>query len=87
MKKTFTNEADQHIQVLKREQLGNGGRGKYFQHYTHQSNVDVLKPESLKAFPTSEAVNNALANMLVFSEALQSLLVGKAAKSSRRKAA
>ena len=87
MKKTSTNKADQDIPVLKREQLGNGVRAKYFQQYTRQSNVVVLKPEILKAFPTSEAVNKALANMLAFSEATQSLLEVKSAKGSRRKAA
>ena len=87
MKKTSTNKADQDIPVLKREQLGKGVRGKYFQQYTQQSNVVVLKPEILKAFPTSEAVNKALANMLAFNEATQSLLEVKGAKGARRKAA
>ena len=79
MKKTSTNKADQDIPMLKRAQLGNGVRGKYFQQYTRQSNVVVLKPEILKAFSTSEAVNKALANMLAFSEATQSLLEVKGA--------
>jgi hypothetical protein len=57
MKKTSTNKADQDIPVLKREQLGKGMRWKYFQQYTQQSNVVVLKPEIMKAFRTSEAVN------------------------------
>ena len=87
MKKTSTNKADQDIPVLKREQLGKGVRGKYFQQYTQQSNVVVLKPEIMKVFPTSEAVNKALASMLAFSEETQSLLVVKGAKSARRKAA
>jgi hypothetical protein len=68
VKKTSTNKADQDIPVLKREQLGKGVRGKYFQQYTQQSNVVILKPEIMKAFPTSDAVNKALASMLAFSE-------------------
>ena len=87
MKKTSTNKADQDIPVLKREQLGNGVRGKYFQQYTRQSTVVVLKPEIFKAFSTSEAVNKALANMLACSEATHSLLEVKSANSARRKAA
>ena len=87
MKKTSTNEADQDIPMLKRDQPGKGVRGKYFQQYTWQSNVVVLKPEILKAFSTSEAVNKALANMLAFSEATQSLLEVKSAKGAWRKAA
>lgn len=87
MQKTSTNEADQSIPDLKQEQLGNGVRGKYFQQYTRQSNVVVLKAEILKAFPTSEAVNKALANTLAFGEATQALLDVKGAKDARRKAA
>jgi len=87
MKKTSTNKADQDIPMLKRAQLGNGVREKYFQQYTRQSNVVVLKPEILKAFPTSEAVNKALANMLACGEATQSLLEVKSAKGAWRKAA
>jgi len=86
MKKTSTNEADQDIPVLMQAQLGKGVQGKYFQQHTQQSNVAVLKPEILKTFPTAEAVNNAVANMLAFSEATQSLLEVKSTKSSRRKA-
>lgn len=87
MNKTSTNKADRDIPVLKREQLGNGVRGKHFQQYTQQSSVVVLKPEITKAFPTSEAVNKALASTLAFNEETQSLLVVKGAKGARRKAA
>jgi hypothetical protein len=66
--KDIYEQADQDIPVLKREQLGKGVRGKYFQQYTQQSNVVILKPEIMKAFPTSDAVNKALASMLAFSE-------------------
>ena len=59
--------------MLKREQLGTGIRGKYSQQYAHESNVVVLKPEILKVFPTSEAVNKALASMIAFSEDTQKL--------------
>jgi hypothetical protein len=87
MKKASMNKADQDIPVLKREQLGKGVRGKYFHQYTQQSNVVVLKPEIMKACPTSEAVNKALASMLAFNEETQSLFAVKGAKSARRKAA
>lgn len=80
MKKTSTNKADQDIPILKLEQLGKGVRGKYFRRYTQQSNVVVLKPEIMKAFPTSEAVNKALASMLAFNAETQSLFVTKGAK-------
>ena len=87
MKKPSTGKDKQDIPELTREQLGKGVRGKYFQHYTQQSNVVVLKPEIQKAFPTSEAVNKALASMLAFSEETQALAASKAVRSTKRRAA
>lgn len=63
MKKTSTAKAE-NIPVLKREQLGKGIRGKYFRQYAQGSNVVVLQPKIFKAFPTSEAVNQALGSFL-----------------------
>ena len=73
MKKAFTSTADQEVPELKRKQLGVGVRGKYFKSFTQGSNVVVLQPEIQKAFPTSEAVNKALANMLAFAQETQGL--------------
>lgn len=73
MKKLSTSKADQDIPELKREQLGAGVRGKYFKQLAENSNVVVLLPEIQKAFPTSEAVNKALASMLAFTQEAQSL--------------
>lgn len=73
MKKLSTSKADQDIPELKREQLGTGIRGKYFQHIAHGSNVVLLRPEIQKAFPTSEAVNKALASLLAFAREAKSL--------------
>jgi hypothetical protein len=67
-KKASTKMADQEIPELKREQLGKGVRGKYLKNFTQGSNVVVLQPEILKAFPISEAVNKALASMLAFAK-------------------
>jgi len=64
MRKASIRKAENEIPVLTREQLGKGVRGKYFRQYTQASNVVVLRPEIFKAFPTSEAVNEALANLL-----------------------
>ena len=86
MKKISTKKTSQDIPVLKREQLGTGVRGKYFQQYTHDSNVVVLKPEIQKAFPTSEAVNTALASMLAFSEDTQKLATRPAGRATKRRA-
>lgn len=65
--------ADQDIPELKREQLGSGVRGKYFHNFVQGSNIVVLQPEIMKAFPASEAVNKALASMLAFVQQTQSL--------------
>ena len=86
MKRASTNKADQDIPELKREQLGAGVRGKYVKHFTQGSNVVVLQPEIQKAFPTSEAVNKALASMLAFAEETQGL-AGRSKRTSRKRSA
>lgn len=86
MKKASTKMADQEIPELKREQLGKGVRGKYLNNFTQGSNVVVLQPEILKAFPTSEAVNKALASMLAFAKETQGL-TGRTGKAPRKRAA
>lgn len=73
MKKISTTKSEQDIPELKREQLGVGVRGKYLKHVSQGSNVVVLQPEIQKAFPTSEAVNKALATMLAFAQETQGL--------------
>ena len=87
MKKASMSKTKNDIPELTREQLGKGVRGKYFQQYTQQSNVVVLKPEIQKAFPTSEAVNKALANMLAFSQETQALVVSTGGRTVKRRAA
>ena len=39
-------------------------RGKYYKETIARSNVVLLEPEIAKAFPTAEAVNEALAGLL-----------------------
>ena len=73
MKKASTKTVDQDIPELKRDQLGTGVRGKYLKHFAQGSNVVVLQPEILKALPTSEAVNKALASMLALVQETQGL--------------
>ncbi|MFM2274584.1 MAG: hypothetical protein RL211_456 [Pseudomonadota bacterium] len=86
MKKASTKMADQDIPELKRDVLGKGVRGKYLKHFMHGSNVVVLQPEIQKAFPTSAAVNKALANMLAFTQETQDL-TGRAVRPARRRVA
>lgn len=86
MKKASTKKSDQDIPELTQEQLGAGVRGKYLKHMAQGSNVVVLQPEIQKAFPTSEAVNRALASMLAFAQEMQSLS-GRAKRPSRKRVA
>lgn len=86
MKKASTKMADQDIPELKRDQLGKGVRGKYLKYFTQGSNVVVLQPEIQKAFPTSEAVNKALASMLAFAQETQGL-TARASRTPRKRTA
>ena len=85
MKKASMRKADQDIPELKREQLGAGVRGKYYKQFTQASNVVVLHPEIQKAFPTSDAVNKALASMLAFAKETQ-VLTSKPKRAARKRA-
>ena len=78
--------ANQDIPELKREELGKGVRGKYLKHFAQGSNVVVLQPEIQKAFPTSEAVNKALASMLAFARETQGL-AGRPGRATRKRVA
>ena len=44
----------------KREDLGSGVRGKYLESYQRGTNLVLLSPDVAMAFPTEEAVNEAL---------------------------
>ena len=86
MKKRSMKTVDQDIPELTRDQLGKGVRGKYLKHFSQGSNVVVLQPEILKAFPTSDAVNKALASMLAFAQETQSL-TSRSSRTPRKRAA
>lgn len=48
----------------RRADLGRGVRGKYYREYTRGTNLVLLRPEIAQAFPTSEAVNDALQSLI-----------------------
>jgi hypothetical protein len=48
----------------RREDLGKGVRGKYFARYAKATNLVLLDDRVAKAFPTAEAVNEALLGLL-----------------------
>ena len=48
----------------RREDLGHGVRGKYLEAYRAGTNLALLSPDVAKAFPTDEAVNEALRSLI-----------------------
>jgi hypothetical protein len=48
----------------RREDLGQGIRGKYFEAYPKGTNLVLLSPDVAKVFPTEEAVNEALRSLI-----------------------
>lgn len=48
----------------RREDLGKGVRGKYYARYSKGTNLVLLDDRVAKAFPTAEAVNEALLGLL-----------------------
>ena len=48
----------------RREDLGIGVRGKYYDEYKKGTNLVLLSPDVAKAFPTEEAVNKALRSLM-----------------------
>jgi len=48
----------------KREDLGPGVRGKYFEAFKKGTNLVLLSPDVAAAFPTDRAVNKALRSLI-----------------------
>lgn len=62
MKKTSHKNNDP--DVLSEYDFSKGVRGKYAQRYAEGSNVVVLPPDLARAFPTAEAVHEALRGLV-----------------------
>ncbi len=61
-------------------------RGKYYQRYLQGTNVVVLEPDVAAAFPTAEAVNDALRSLLRIAKRTTSLAPRSSRRASRRAA-
>jgi hypothetical protein len=48
-----------------------GVRGKYYEQYRNGTNVVLLDPDVAKAFPTEDAVNEALRGILTMTRAVR----------------
>ncbi|NLV44140.1 MAG: hypothetical protein GXY07_06540 [Candidatus Hydrogenedentes bacterium] len=73
MKKDKSVDSDELRPEYRREDLGKGVRGKYHATYQKGTNLVLLRPEVAKAFPTSEAVNEALLGLLKLAEQTRKL--------------
>ena len=66
-----------------REDLGPGVHGKYLESYRKGTNLVLLSPDVAKAFPTEDAVNDALRSLIQIarkSTGLTRRLTGRAKK-------
>jgi hypothetical protein len=52
----------------KREDLGKGTRGKFFEEYSKGTNLVLLSPDVAEVFSTEESVNEALRSLIRLAE-------------------
>lgn len=76
------DETDELRPEYRREDLGPGVRGKYFEAYREGTNLVLLSPDVAKAFSTEQAVNDALRSLI---EVAQRSVDPKKRSSRRRK--
>ncbi len=69
----------------RRADLGKGVRGKYFERVSKGTNLVLLNDKVAKAFPTTEAVNEALLGLLSLTE--QTARLTRRSKRTARKRA
>ena len=69
----------------RREDLGKGVRGKYFERVSKGTNLVLLNDEVAKAFPTGEAVNEALLGLLALTEQT-ARITGRSKRTARKQA-
>ena len=81
------SKADEEMRPeYRREDLGKGVRGKYFARVTKGSNLVLLNDKVAKAFPTGEAVNEALLGLLELTERT-ARITGRSSRTPRKRAA
>lgn len=70
----------------RREDLGKGVRGKYYKRFTKGTNLVLLEDEVAKAFPTAQAVNEALSALLQLTNQTVRL-TARSTRTARKRAA
>ena len=58
------DKSDELRKEYRREDLGDGVRGKYTDAFRAGTNLVLLSPDVAKAFPTEESVNKALRSLI-----------------------
>ncbi len=84
MNKEITSEMEDELrpEYDLTELLKDGARGKYVSRYRAGTNVVVLAPDVARAFPTEEAVNEAL-RLVVRMAQIPQILTGSERQSSQ----
>jgi hypothetical protein len=62
------SQSDELRPEYRREDLGQGTRGKYFDSYRKGTNLVLLSPDVAKVFPTEKDVNEALHSLINLAE-------------------
>ena len=70
----------------KREDLGPGVRGKYFEAYQKGTNLVLLSPDVAAAFPTDKAVNEALRSLIEVARRSAGLTQRSTGRAKKRRA-
>ena len=73
--------------LYKREDLGKGVRGKYYGAYSKGTNLVLLGADVAAAFPTAEAVNDALRGLLAVAKKSARLTARSSRRATKRRAA
>ena len=69
----MANQHDELRPEYKREDLGQGIRGKHYEEYQQGSNLVLLSPDVAAAFPTEEVVNETLRSLIKIAQRSKSL--------------
>ena len=71
----------------RREDLGKGVRGKYFEEFQKGSNLVLLSPDLFNVFPTNEAVNAALRSLVAVARSAAALDPRPRGRAAKKRAA
>lgn len=69
----MANKSNELRPEYKREDLGQGVRGKYYQEYQKGTNLVLLSPDVAAAFPSEKDVNEALRALMRIAQRSKSI--------------